>query len=611
MMNVIKSTLICFLLLTRLADIYATKQTWTGAVSDNFSTLANWDGGLDLETVDSLIIPKMTNGNPNPVCREYLIMKTILIKPGGHLHIDAVCHVKKYLILENDDKDFAHYNITNFGGLFYLLLVVKFIIQPGKWRFVSWPFFSHCGNAFVQENNKTRPAKWGLMHQPTSQDDFYIVRYNGHKRYLTARSNTLTGQNWEEVAYDSIQISTTSTVYQRPIKQGEGYLITPAKDQTIGVFFVFYNTYLMGEVVQYNISSNHSYTNYISPGASANDVHASWNFKAPAYLGEYYSDSIYEEAGKPVNIYMYNAENGTYDVFSNLEARKLPILIPFFYQATKPLLKMSYTATRHRLEAQSASVVFETETEDFSGETSRSKQVSGVALEILLRYGSFTDRTVVGFRRDATAEYRINEDAVKMMSPHTNIPQIWSMQNKNQLAINILPDYQLPVMLGLHTGCAGEYRISLKNSSRLDYRDEVWLTDTYTGKTINLMNEDYVFNEQSSLESDSRFQLRYRSALSTGSSSAQVSCPFIVEAGKGYLVIRKPDTSASCDVYTICNYSYTAGCDVYSASGIMTHRFSFPGNTTSSYSEKLTLPPGIYLLRWGPYQDHCKKITVF
>ena len=100
-----------------------------------------------------------------------------------------------------------------------------------------------------------------------------------------------------------------------------------------------------------------------------------------------------------------------------------------------------------------------------------------------------SDETVVRFLDEATPLFDEQFDAFKLSAFDEDIPQIYSICNKD-LAINTLPQTD-QVQLGFTANVDGEYTIS---ATEINDLSEVWLEDSFNNEFTNLLTNSYTFN---------------------------------------------------------------------------------------------------------------------
>jgi len=142
--------------------------------------------------------------------------------------------------------------------------------------------------------------------------------------------------------------------------------------------------------------------------------------------------------------------------------------------------------------------------------------------EIDLQFSNttFSDRTRIRIANNAQTGYTINEDAVKMLSPNSAVPQLWSKSDVYDLAINALPTATSEIQLNYRTGSSGTYSIRLQNAENLKSLRQILLVDNVDKKTIDLKAiESYTFTSEQG-KNTNRFKIVTTPDISTSNITA-------------------------------------------------------------------------------------------
>ena len=167
-----------------------------------------------------------------------------------------------------------------------------------------------------------------------------------------------------------------------------------------------------------------------------------------------------------------------------------------------------------------------------------------IAFGVVLTATDKSDRTGLLYGEDFTDEYEMNADLVKM-SGSTPVLELYSLASAERRAFNALSlsDMYRPVPLGFRNASIGEMTFRF-DSEHYDASplDAVMLTDYETGRTVNLLEEDYRFTTSVS-SSDVRFVLHAVLApeVATGLNGQIVNEPMV--NGIYDLLGRKVDKS--------------------------------------------------------------------
>ena len=118
-------------------------------------------------------------------------------------------------------------------------------------------------------------------------------------------------------------------------------------------------------------------------------------------------------------------------------------------------------------------------------------------------------------------QYRLGEDAIKMMSDKS-LPQIYvANSSDNRFSIITSVDTEAVTSLGVSTPQSGNYTISISEESLIDY-EYVILNDAYTNQSIDLTSADYSFVANQAEDSSKRFTLSFKAIESNDNTLLRV-----------------------------------------------------------------------------------------
>ena len=123
-----------------------------------------------------------------------------------------------------------------------------------------------------------------------------------------------------------------------------------------------------------------------------------------------------------------------------------------------------------------------------------------------------SDETIIRGLTDATADFDGNYDAYKRYSWNSVVPQIFSLDNYREYAINSINLNETSIVpLGYYFSEAGEHTISATEINFADY--EAYLVDKLTGEEIDLKTkQNYTFTTDAGIITD-RLEIRFEKAL--------------------------------------------------------------------------------------------------
>jgi hypothetical protein len=124
-------------------------------------------------------------------------------------------------------------------------------------------------------------------------------------------------------------------------------------------------------------------------------------------------------------------------------------------------------------------------------------------IDVVLSDGEMTDKTRFVLNPQALIDYETTCDASKFMSMDAAVPQIYTIEQNTQMAINERPIGEGTVKIGFKVAADGTYTIS---APRNQFKNIV-LVDNETGIETDLSTDDYTF-QTSAGTYNNRFMLR-------------------------------------------------------------------------------------------------------
>ena len=204
-------------------------------------------------------------------------------------------------------------------------------------------------------------------------------------------------------------------------------------------------------------------------------------------------------------------------------------------------------------------------------------------INLVLKGGTYTDKSRVVINPEARIEYELTCDAVKWMSPKVEIPQLYSLDGSDRrYAINERPEGSGRIALGVYIGKVGTYELALPEGIN---GQSIILKDKYLNKEVDLSLKNYSFQAEEGTFND-RFELLLSSGVVTGTEAPEDQ-QGMAYAQDGNLVVE-----------ALAGTSVT----VYSYTGVPLI------NHTMNQSRWITsLSTGFYLVRIG---DHTYKVIM-
>jgi len=409
--------------------------------------------------------------------------------PAGHVDVNASGTVSantfsigysRYL----DDVNLYEFPDTCFDGTLIVnspmragAVSTSLTLRNNAWSFVSFPF----------------DVKLSELQMPDSAD-IVIYKYSGADRAVSNYKST-----WQEMTVDS-----TLKAYQGYIMQSREYYTTSSEED--------------GEV--YYDTDNRPYTRFVfkaSGSATRNNVFTAANVSIPLteHLSEFPQNRSWNLIGNPYpscfdmsstdltsTYIVWNPESQTYTAVSPADDRY--VLLPgeaFFLQ--KPVDMAAVTFRKEGRQHDRKTTVSASSSRRAIGRRSEDAATQRVLIDLTLSDGSHSDRTRMVVNPQAASAYEIGTDAVKFRSNDSSVPQLFSLEEGIEMAINERPLTGGSFRLAFSAPSQGTYTIAL---SRLSSYAEVTLTDALTGVSTVLNTSSYTFNAQAG-EDLSRFQI--------------------------------------------------------------------------------------------------------
>lgn len=117
----------------------------------------------------------------------------------------------------------------------------------------------------------------------------------------------------------------------------------------------------------------------------------------------------------------------------------------------------------------------------------------------------YSDKLIIAFNEDSSAEFELDKDAYKILSNTENLSQIYSISNTNKLSIDIRPEAEL-IQLGFQNDMNGNYSIGIEDSDGISSAE---LEDTKLNTFHELSQGAYEFNWNTN-DSEERFILHLK-----------------------------------------------------------------------------------------------------
>lgn len=241
--------------------------------------------------------------------------------------------------------------------------------------------------------------------------------------------------------------------------------------------------------------------------ATAEPIHAGWNFIANPYLAKYVVGNNITNAPAYANIPRYDFS--AYDQVP-LNTATLSPEYPFFVQVDDDATLNFATTGRRQAPASLRSTT---------------KTTLQATLSLTPQDDQTADHTTILINDTYTPAYEINADLEKMFgSAYTTA--LYTLSQEHRLAYNALSpqDALTPIPLGFRAAQEGEYTITLDNPNDLDDIESINLFDAHTNQTINLLHFDYTFTTTRT-QDDARFTVNFVSRSNTATDITDIPSP--------------------------------------------------------------------------------------
>lgn len=364
-------------------------------------------------------------------------------------------------------KNYSYATLINNSQIRSDSVEITTFIRNNRWNFVTFPFDVKVADITPTESGST---------------SWTIRRYDGQKR-----ANGETGTTWVKLGANDV------------MEAGKGYILQANRYD--GNY-----QYYSGLVFK---ALNNGNKNNIFLAADANVPlkeyngefahNRSWNLVGNPY--PCYYDTRYLGYSSPITV--WNIDRETYNAYSPLDDSY--ILCPgesFFVQCPQGVKGIVFDKSGR----QANNTVRDREASRAT--TMAGSQRTIVNLLIGTADGAASDRTRVVLNDAASTQYEMDKDASKFISADTSVPQIYTIFDGVDYAINERPVADGIVCLAVRTANDGRYAIVLASDIE-GY--QVTLEDTYTGQT-SLLTEGtpYTFDAKAGTDT-SRFILHFTS----------------------------------------------------------------------------------------------------
>lgn len=340
----------------------------------------------------------------------------------------------------------------------------KYYTEEKKWYFITLPFDVKVSNI-------------------TSSGCSHAVRYyDGATRATNGNSG-----NWKNYAADDVIPAGTGFIYQTSANCWSDFV---AEDNA---------------TKNYVFSSN-EFVKALDANPSEVNANKGWNLVGNPWLSYYNIHKLNFTA--PITV--WNTDSKTYSAYSIIDDDYA--ILPsqaFFVQCPDEVSSISFPIDGRQL----TSVI---ESQSGARQPGWTPADERRLMDIELSNGEQGDKTRLVVNPQAKMDYETSCDASKFLSLDASVPQIYTIQDGEQMAINERPAGDGMIKLGVILPSDGTYTIKSERNALT----EAVLVDNENGTETNLAYNAYTFSAPAGA-TDTRFELHLSAANITGISNVK------------------------------------------------------------------------------------------
>lgn len=411
--------------------------------------------GISTESIDywSIYQPLTLNNSRLEGTPTVHIMSTGSLKVNG----DRAMTLDKFVTDVNGANGNRAQVISNCENVSILGQYQHAFYSPAKkWSFLSLPFDVKVSDIVCQSGSKA------------------VRYYDGVKR---AQSGT--GSNWKNYSADDI------------IPAGTGFIIQTSAETIV-------DFYAQDNASKQYVFSNKEFVKSLAVNNSATPANKGWNLVGNPWLCYYNIHKMNFTA--PITV--WNGSN--YVAYSIIDDDyAIEPTQAFFVQCPDEINSISFPIDGRQLTST-------IESQNAVRRKDRA-QADRLLVDVELSDGEQGDKTRFVLNERASMDYETTCDASKFFSMNTNMPQIYSVYDDVEYAINERPTADGVLTLGILIPADGTYTIRAGRNQL----GEIILVDKETGVEANLADGEYTFHATAG-QTESRFELRFSGVVVNG-----------------------------------------------------------------------------------------------
>lgn len=418
----------------------------------------NWDGGTysGNPTTPDFFTNLTINGNN--LASTGMVVNDLTVSAGKKFsHNSGTDKILGNLLLKSSDNEGDAQLLAQSPSTVSGQTILEKTIEGGKWYFFSLPFDVTADRIFKVENGVESIASWGdaFEGEYVAGRDIYIAEYDTYTRDQQSNGypnfNGGGGLYWKNLS-------------PRTIEANKGYIV--ALDGNSPMTFRFKST-ANASTVNYTSTSKN-----VSKSADSPDIiNHSWNLIGNPYL----SGFDLKDATNHKPYYLYNGS--TYktiigDLSDEDSDRQMSPYSAFFCQAFDDSSTLNFASAGKLLKSPSL-----IETPDYQIIKLGISGVNSLTVQDALRFRigqQFSDNYVLG------------EDAVKMASLDTFVPQIYTNFAGIDLSVNSISDIRSELKIVLYIPEDGNYKLNLLSPELASMIGKLSIYDNVENKTYDI-----------------------------------------------------------------------------------------------------------------------------